>query len=73
MHSIGILLEDVDNGIAKACKLNSNNDAIYLACVSEIVRHSMFQEAQPFYAWVLLRLSREVSSTSAVCPSQYDS
>ena len=40
--------EDVGKAITKACKLDSDNDAIHLACAAQIVHHSMFEEAQPF-------------------------
>ena len=40
--------EDVGDAIAKACEMDSDNDAIHLARAAEIVRRQMFGEAKPF-------------------------
>ena len=40
--------EDVDAALAKACKLDSDNDAVHLACAAQIMRRHMFGEAKPF-------------------------
>ena len=40
--------KDVGDAIAKACEMDSDNDAIHLARAAEIVRRQMFGEAKPF-------------------------
>ena len=40
--------KDVGDTIAKACKMDSDNDANHLARAAEIVRRQIFGEAKPF-------------------------
>ena len=40
--------EDIDTALAKACELDSDNDAIHLAHVAKIVCNCMFGEAKSF-------------------------
>ena len=39
---------DVGSAFDKACKLNSDNDAVHLARAAQVVRRQMFLETQSF-------------------------
>ncbi|KAG7161157.1 hypothetical protein Hamer_G024212, partial [Homarus americanus] len=43
-----IFEEDVGAAITKNCELDSDSDAVHLACAAQIVRCHMFGEAKPF-------------------------
>ena len=40
--------DDIGTALAKACELDSDNEAIHLACVAKIVRNHMFGKAKSF-------------------------
>ena len=42
------LEEDVDAALATVCVLDSDSNAVHLACAAHIVRCEMFREAMPF-------------------------
>ena len=45
--------EDIGTALAKACELDSDNDAIHLACAAKIVCNHMFGEAKSFTSFTL--------------------
>ena len=42
--------EEIGTALAKACELDSDNDAIHLACAAKIVRNHMFGKLNPLLA-----------------------
>ena len=59
--------EDIGTALAKACELDSDNEAIHLARAAKIVRRHLFEKSKPFDGF-----PAGCQKESTTCSSQHD-